>query len=593
MENEIKQRDIPMRKYLRKYLKLLKKNKRLRTISLVALSLLLLLIVVLIIALILKYQSSKQLTMAINEEPITLDPAYSSCADFETLTACCFEGLMKFDENGNPVCAGATSYHVSDDGLVYTFNISPDSFWSNGEKVKAQDYIYAWERAAVKERNTEYAYLFENIEIVERPLIVEEEEETEEENKENKEEKTEETNTDEITEEVEMVEVMNLEAKNDNVLVVHLVKPDSSFLSKCAMAVFSPVCQRIVEAETRIWGYTEDIFVSNGAYKLEDWEGGSYIKFSKNEFYKKANQKSPETIRVTFAQDEDENFTLFKRGDVLYSSCVSGEKIKKYENKNYFNCLDDYGTYYICFNHNIKPFNDPKVREALSLAIDRYEIAESIEDMCVNAACSLISPAFKDAQGNSIVNSFTNKIDVTSKSVKGNVEKARQLLAEAGYPDGEGFPEFNYCYNDNFHHEKVAEMIIEMWKNNLGITCTAKSLNFDKFISDRTHHNFDAVRAGSISPYNDVTTIFENFMSNSNYFYWVNDNYDSIVSRMRKTNDLSQRLTMCIKAEKYLSDEKVACPVYWYSNCYLASKRLDNFYVLPSGVAYFDNVIIR
>ena len=582
-----------MRKFLRNYLKLLKKNKRLRTISLVALSALLMLIVILIIVLVLRYQSSKQLPIVINDEPITLDPAYSSCADFETLTACCFEGLMKFDENGNPVCAGASSYHVSEDGLVYTFNISPDSYWSNGEKVKAQDYIYAWERAADKERNTEYAYLFENIEIVERPLIVEEEEENEEENKKDEKEETEKTNTDEIDEEVEMVEVMNLEAKNDNVLVVHLVKPDASFLNKCAMAVFSPVCQRIVEAETRMWGYTEDIFVSNGAYKLEDWEGGSYIKLSKNEFYKKSNSTSPETIRVSFAKDQNESFTLFKRGDVLYSSCVSGEKIKKYKNKNSFNCLDDYGIYYICFNQNIKPFNNPKVREALSLAIDRNKIVESIEDMCVNPASSLISPAFKDAQGNSILSSCRNKIEVTSKSAKRNIEKARQLLAEAGYPDAEGFPEFNYCYNVNFHHEKIAQMIIRMWKDNLGITCVAKSLNFDKFISDRNHHNFDAVRAGSISPYNDVTNLLEKFVSSNNYFYWSNDNYDSIVSRMKTTNDLSQRSLMCIEAEKYLSDEEVACPIYWYSNCYLASERLDNFYVLPSGVAYFDNVIIR
>ena len=139
-----------MRKFLRNYLKLLKKNKRLRTISLVALSALLMLIVILIIVLVLRYQSSKQLPIVINDEPITLDPAYSSCADFETLTACCFEGLMKFDENGNPVCAGASSYHVSEDGLVYTFNISPDSYWSNGEKVKAQDYIYYYKgRTAV------------------------------------------------------------------------------------------------------------------------------------------------------------------------------------------------------------------------------------------------------------------------------------------------------------------------------------------------------------------------------------------------------------------------------------------------------------
>lgn len=568
-----------MRKYIRHYLKMVKKNKRLKNISVALLILIAAAVVMIIIAAILKNESSKLLTVAISHEPITLDPSYCSCADFETLNNLCFEGLMKKDENGNPVKSGITSYAISEDGLEYTFNISENSKWSNGESVKASDYIYAWERAADETRDPQYAYLFNNIEIVDKHIdengnIVDEDDE-------------------DFSEEYKTIKVMNLEAKDDNTLTVHLKQPDSGFLKKCAMGVFSPVCKEVVEKETRIWGYTGDVFVSNGAYVLSDWDSDRCLTLERNKFHEISDEKSPKNVKVYFCKNNDELIRLFKRGDVLYASCKGAEGIKKYKGKEYFRSFDDYGTFFIAFNQKTEPFNNPKIRHALSLAIDRGKIISSLGDMCANAASSALSGAFKDSDANELLSLCQKTIDVSKKAQKSNVQQAKEILAQAGYPDGEGFPEFSFLFNDNEIHEKVVKMIIEMWRENLGINCVAKNLNFDRFEADRNSHNFTCIRGGCLVAYNDAQTVFEFFTSDKNYYYWNNEKYDAIVKEMKLETDEEKKTKLYIEAENLLMKNDAVCPVYTYTNCAFASKRLKKFYILPSGEAVFNEVIIK
>lgn len=583
-----------MKKRIRKFQKLLRKNRHFRKLMFILLCVIVALIIIFIGAGIFKKLSSKTLTISINSEPETLDPAYSSCADYETLNACLFEGLMKNDENGNPKEAGCSSYAVSADGLVYTFYISKDAYWSNGLKVTSADYAYAWGRAADASRNPQYAYLFDNIALVEKFVdndgkVIDKDETTTK----KEEETAEQTSEEEQTFELETTYVLNLNSKSEDVLVVTLKKPDSTFLNKCAMGVFSPVCKSVVEKETRIWGFTPDIFVSNGAYTLSGWTNGSNIILEKNDKYYDVSKKSPKSIKVYFADEEDDAFSLFKNKTVLYSSCVSGEKIESFKNENEFYMNDDYGTYYICFNQSIEPFNDPDVRKALSLAINREKIISSIDGLCANAANSILSPAFVDASNNSIFENIENKTDVSKKRMKENISLAKELLSKAGYPDGEGFPQFEYSFNDNEIHEKIAQMIAKMWEDELNIKCSVKKLNFDTFMSNRSHHNFDAVRGGGVSLYNDATALFENLISENNYFFYNNKRIDALVKKMSKTPDLTQRSLLFVETEKIIAKDDAVCPIYWYSNAYLASKRLKNFYVLPNGVAYFDKVYIR
>lgn len=568
-----------MKKIIRLYTKNVKKNKKLRKISVAFLLLMGAAIVMIIIASIMKYESSKLLTLAISHEPVTLDPSYSSCADFETLNNLCFEGLMKKDEYGNAVKGAINSYEISKDGLKYTFKLSDKSKWSNGEKVKAEDYIYAWGRAVDETRNSQYAYLFDNIEIVERYVdesgkII------------NKDDK-------EYSENLKKIQVMNLEENGDNTLVVHLKQPDSGFLKKCAMGVFSPVCKKVVEKETRIWGYTGDVFVSNGPYVLKDWDSDRSLTLTKNKSYNFSDEKSPENVKVYFSKSNADSMHLFKRGDILYASCKSAEGLKKYKNKNYFKSFDDYGTFFITFNQKAEPFNDPKIRHALSLAIDREKIISSLDGLRGQAASSVLSNAFRDENGNELLSLCEKTINVSKKSVRNNIKQAKEILSQAGYPDGKGFPEFSFSFNDNEIHEKVARMIIAIWKDNLGINCVAKSLNFDRFESDRNSHNFSCVRGGCLAAYNDAATIFEFFTSDKNYFYWQNEKYDYVVQKMKQETDEEKKTKLYIEAENLLMKNDAVCPVYTYSNCAIASKRLKNYYILPGGEVLLDKVIIK
>ena len=602
-----------MRKMIRKYVKLLQKSKRLRILSGILFTAVVVLIFGAGLFAVLKEQSSKTLSVSVTHEPITLDPAYCSNSDFETINRCCFEGLMKNDKNGNPVLSGASSVNVSDDGLEYTFYISSNSVWSNGEKVKASDYVYAWERAADSSRNEQYAYLFDNIELVEKQIDEETglpiedtgdqdgnsdgnsqndqsiTSQTAEKSKESSDSKTDTEDTQERK--IKTIEVMNVVAKSDSELYVKLKTPDSSFLNKCAMGVFSPVCQSVVEKETRIWGYSADIFVCNGAYKLSEWEN-NYIALTKNDGYYDANEHSPETVKFYFTKNNDESISSFKKGTSLLAVCESGNKIKKYEGKKYFHTLDDYGTYYIFFNQHIKPFNDIKVRRALSLAIDRNKLISSLSAVCPNPAYSVLPPSFRDASGNSVLSSCQTDFDVSQKAYRDNVALAKQLLEEAGYSDGKGFPEFKFTFNDNATHEKIAKQLAHFWKSNLGIKCTVEKQNYDKFISNRDHHNFEAARGGFIAPYNDATLLFEKLTGDNNCFYWENAEFDKLVEQMRTAKDNALRNQLYVKAENIVSSAQAVCPIYWYSNCYFASKRLKNFYVLPDGTAYLDKAYI-
>lgn len=577
-----------MKKTMRRIYRRIKKSKRARTVFSVAVAGFIAIIIIATALLVLRAKPAKTLSIAISGEPETLDPAYASCPDFSTVNALAFEGLMKFDENGNPQKAVASSYTVSGDGLTYSFTLG-NSLWSNGERVTSEDFAFAWERAADSERNPEYAYLFDNIDRIEVKAKTEENEETEETEENEEAEEEEEENSEEA---VETETKLNLVTTDSAVLTVHLKKPDSGFLSKCAMSVFSPVCKKVVAANTRIWGYTPDSFVSNGEYVLSQWQRDSYLVLTKNEKYSgEMPEKIPDNIKVYFASDEESAVSLFKDSTVLYSSAVSEEACEKYRNKSYFFSQPDYGTYYIMFNQGVKPFNDKNVRLALSLAIDREELAESLGEWNFEPANKILSPAFKTSEGSSLSDSLKTNINLSDSDE--NIKKAKELLASAGYPEGKGFPAFTYMYNDNTYHQTVARCIIKMWKENLGITCEEKPLPYSKFNDNRQYSNFTAVRDGVICPNGDTLPLVSKFTSENDISSWKNPQYDSLFSTLNTTADISSRFDITVQCCDILTENEVCCPLLWYKNCYLASGKLKNYYVLPDGTAYFNAIKIR
>lgn len=548
-------------KKIQRFRVLFNKNKRFRAISIVAGLLAAVMVLGVFSFAMGRMETSGKITAAISVEPESLDPTFCGNDDTRTILVNCFEGLMRIDENGEAVKAAASDYTVSKDGKVYTFTISSDAKWSDGTDVKATDFVYAWRRTANPYNASAYAYLFENIRGYD--TIMEDFEK--EQNK----------VTDEEGNYISMdMSKLWVKAADSRTLVVRLNKKDPSFLKKCASVAFFPLCEHAVKPNTRIWSTDPEKFVSNGAFILSSWTEGSYLDLVPNKEFRDSENVKLKAIKFRFASDGNEGLEMFNNDDVLFSSSLP-EKVESVSKKRAYNSYDELGTYFLYFNQNKKPFNDVRVRQALTLAIDREKLVEETATSRGIAASGLISDGFS---------SFREKageyFDVSEN--KDNKDMARRLLKEAGYEDAEDFPSFEYLYNDNEFSRQTAELIQKMWKKNLGIECTLKSVSWSKLDELREAGDYDVAKGGLIAPYGDVRFMLDKFTSDNNFCAWNNSEYDKLVSKV--TDNKSSN---AYKAEKILMENWVICPLYYYSNGYLASSRIKNYYVTNQGIAYF------
>lgn len=552
-------------KKINKFQILFKKNKRFRVVVAIAAVLFAIVFLSAFSALLTRFESAHRITAAVSVEPEKLDPTFCDNTETETILVNCFEGLMRINENGEAVKACADDFTVSKNGLVYTFTISPKARWSNGDAVTADDFVYAWQRTANPYNSSMYANLFEN--IVGYDKILEDFE------KEKKSERDEEGNY--IT--INMSDLW-VRSADSRTLVVKLKEKDPNFLKKCAGVGFFPLCERAVKPYTRIWSTDKEKFVSNGAFVLSSWTDGSYLDLSRNEYFRDKENVSIKSIKFKFIPDGKEAVDEFNKDNVLYSSSLDDENINKIIKKKEYKSYDRLGSYFLYFNLSKEPFDDVRVRKALTLAIDREKLIKETAPGKGSPASGVISNAFSSFRDNN-----EEYFDVTDNEA--NIEKAKTLLKKAGYENGEKFPKFEYLFNDNTVSRKTAELICEMWKENLGIECDLKSVSWSKLDEMRNKGNFYIAKGGILSPYNDVTYILSEFTSSNNFCFWQNKEYDGLARQM--INSQSNIMSLASSAEKILADNQVVCPLYYYEDGYLISDRVKDYYVSDSGVAYF------
>ncbi len=548
--------------------KLFNKNKRFKIVVITTGVVLGVVVFALLSFLMVRLEGAGRVTAAISTEPDKLDPTFCTDTATETVLVNCFEGLMKIDSEGNAVKAAASDYTVSEDGLVYTFTISPKSVWSDGSPVQASDFVYAWQRTANPYNASSYAYLFENIAGYDKVLSDFE--------KEKNGERDEEGNYIRM-----QMSDMWVKAADSRTLVVKLAEKDPSFLQKCAGVAFFPLCENAVKPYTRIWSTDPEKFVSNGAFRLLSWTGGSYLELTSNENYRDKDNVSLESIKFYFVSDGEEALDMFRKSKVLFSNVLTTENLKKAANNKQYNSYENLGTYFLYFNLGEAPFDDPRVRQALTLAIDRNELVKETAGVRGVPASALVSDGFSSFRQSG--ESFFD-VDETEE----NIKKAKQLLSEAGFENGKNFPAFEYLFNDNTFSRETAELLQKMWKDNLGIECTLKSVSWSKLDEMRKDGNFTVAKGGIMAPCNDVGYMLEGFTSDNNFCSWNNKEYDSLISRMADVRG-EERNNIAHTAEKILMDNWVVCPLYYYADGYLASDRLENYYVTNSGVAYFVN----
>ncbi|WP_193708273.1 peptide ABC transporter substrate-binding protein [Alkalibaculum sporogenes] len=506
--------------------------------------------------------SEKTISVYVGSEPESIDPAYNQTVDGATLLIHAFEGLMTLDKDGKPMLGQAEKYSISDDGLTYTFTLRDDIKWSDGDPVKADDFIYAWKRAIEYKNATVYGYLFDVI-----------------------------VGAGDIYGGVEGVTMDDFGARaiDDKTIEITLIAPTPYFLELCAYPTYFPVREDIVE-DNDSWTINPDTYITNGPYKLESWTHNSEMIYVKNENYYKYKDLGPDQIKFVLMTDANAVLAAFQNGDILFSDDMPNEEIDAWREKPEFNIEGELGTYYISFNTEKEPFDNFKVRQALSLAIDRNFIVEQIGRAGQQPAPAFIPTGLTDAD---VTKEFRDVGGDYYSVAKGDYEKnlreAKKLLAEAGYPEGKGFPKFEYMYNpEGSTHALIGQALQDMWKE-LGIECTLVDQEWNTFLQIRQDGNYQVARNGWGADYDDPITFIDMFLSNSghNNSQWKNAEYDKIVNKIKNSFDTEERFELMHEAEDLLMQEAPIAPIFYYVDIFLKSEKLEGFYSSPLGFKYF------
>lgn len=505
--------------------------------------------------------SSSYLIWNIGVESKTFDPGLNNANDGGHIIQNLFEGLMQETEKGLKP-AQAKSYKVSDDGLVYTFTLRDDIKWSDGKPVTAQDFVYSWQRVCDPATASEYSFLM-------TPYIV---------------------GAEDFLNGKGTADAMGVKAKDDKTLEVTLNFPCSYFLSLVTFYTYMPVRKDSVE-KGEGWEKNPATCISNGPFTLEEYVIGSHLKMKKSETYYDAKNVRLAGIKGLMIVEETTAHNAYLSGEINLNEKIPQDEIPKLraEDPN-FTAKAQVGTYYAMFNMDDPAVSDVRVRKALSLAIDRKQIVENVTKGGQIPAAGFIPPNLTYSDGSScrVLDSKGNPTpEFGIDPNKASVEEAKKLLADAGYPDGKGFPKLTYIYNTNEGHQRIAEALQEMWKNNLGIDIELKNEEWAIFQDTRRDGRYTVARGGWLGDYAAPMTMLDLFTSYSgnNDPQWRWNEQPAIAAHDKTLNPANKDFDDAIKtammssgkeqdeaykkAEKIMMDEQIIIPIYYYSFIYM------------------------
>ncbi|MCE5192771.1 MAG: peptide ABC transporter substrate-binding protein [Candidatus Cryosericum sp.] len=537
----------------------------------------------------------QEVTYNLGTEPATIDPALSQGIPEANVILQVFDGLTRIDKDNMPQPAIAESWVISDDQKTYTFTLR-DAVWTNGTPVTAYDFEYAWIRALAPETASQYAYQLYYIkggEAFNMSVKVEDKYYVQavdaQGNPVTKKQGDKDVPVPDMTKEIVPSRDVAVKALDDKTLQVTLESPTVYFLNLTAFPTLMPVCKAVVSTNDK-WAADVTNFVTNGPFTLTEWSHNDKMTFVKNSTYWDKDSVKLDKITYLMVTDESTALSMFQNGQMDVGSTVPLAELPKLVASGDAKIFPYLGTYYYMFNVTKKPFDDVRVRKALTLAIDRNAIVTSITQGGQVAALAYVPYGIADATPGSdfrrVGGTFYKDNDIAA---------AKALLAEAGYPDGKGFPAFTILYNTSSAHKSIAEAIQQMWSKNLGITCTLKVEEWGVYLDDRNNLNYEVARAGWIGDYMDPNTFLDMFVTNggNNGTGWGNKAYDADIAKAKATSDPVARMATLHDAEKILMTDMPIMPVYFYTNPVLITKHVMNFYQSTLGFVDWKNAYME
>ena len=513
-------------------------------------------------------KNGKEITVQIGPNPETLDPALNSAVDGGNMLITLFETLLIIDEDGSVKPGQAESYTVSEDGLTWTFTMRDGLKWSDGTELNAKDFEYTMKRICDPKTAAPYG----------------------------------ETVVGMIDGYGEDPEKLNVKASDDGkTLTIVLSYPCAYFDKIVAFGTMSPVQKTTVEQNGDSWATKPETYVCNGPYMIKSWTPGERIVCVKNPNYKGGWDTSrivTETLNFLLIEDSSAAYAAYKSKQALLIKDVPTEEIpslKKAEDGGDFYVDTILGTYYLNLNCSKAPFDNVLVRKALNLAIDRDYIANTIMQGTYSPAYNFVGPGVSDASGYFFDNAVKANGNATyiSKDYEANKSAAKQALADAGYPNGEGFPTITYSTNDAGYHVAVAEYLQQCYKDVLGINMVIEKVEWSSFTPQRRAGNYEMARNGWVMDYNDASNMIELLYSTNgnNDGKYNNPAFDAAIDAS-KVADSAAHFQALHNAEKIMMEDYANIPVAYYTDFWLQSSTLKGVWHSPYGYWYLQYAYI-
>ena len=502
--------------------------------------------------------AGKELVVQVGPTPETLDPALNSAVDGANTILHLYEGLLVVDQNGELAPGQAEEWETSEDGLTWTFTLRDGLKWSDGSDLTAEDFVYSWKRICDPEVAAPYAEtVCSMIAGYEKAIGGD-------------------------------LDALEVSAPDEKTFVVKLSAPCTFFGSIAAFATMMPVQKATIEDNGDAWATSPDTYISNGPFKMTEWEQNSHITVTKNENYWNADAIKLGSIKFMLIEDANAAYSAYNSGEISFIKDVPTEEIPSLEGNEEFHVDPIIGTYYLNLNCTLDQFKDAKVRKALSLAIDRKYVAETIMQGTYTAAGNFMGPGWKDAEGTFFDNANGGKPYIDVDNFEANLEEAKKLLAEAGYPDGKGFPTIEYSTNDSGYHKPVAEYLQEAW-GELGLEVKVNMVEWASFTPMRRDGEYEAARNGWVGDYDDPSNMLDLLYSSNgnNDGKYNNPEYDKQMDISRSTTDLEERFAALHKAEDILMEDAGCIPVAYYNDFWLQSSKIKGMWHSPYGYWYF------
>lgn len=497
-------------------------------------------------------------------EPNTIDPSINVTSDAIFYLMHTFEGLLEKDMNGKLIPGVAESWEISEDGLTYTFKLRTNSKWTDGKTVVAGDFVYSWQRVVDPATGSQYGYQHEPVK-----------------------------NAKAITAGDMPKESLGIKAIDDYTLEVQLEAPTAYFLELLTFPTFYPLRKDIIEQYGDEWTLNADTYIGNGAFKLIERNRDESLVMVKNTNYWNIEDIVPDKITFVLMENETASVAGVKAGSLHFARSFPRQDIKTLQNEGLIVIKPRISSYYYCLNLTNEILKDVRVRRALSLAIDRNYIVEQITRGGEKPAGALVPFGISDYEGDFRENGG-EYIDITKDGYVKNVEEAKKLMAEAGYPNGEGFPVMEFKADPGLH-VKIFEAVQQMWKENLGIDVTLTQEEWAVFLQTRYDRNITMARGAWNGDFDDPVNFMALCLSYSpnNYSVYSNKAYDDMINEVMLSGDQKFRMQTMHKAEEMLMREEAIIPIYYYTEPLLVSPKLKDVYYDSLGFHKFHHCYLE